>query len=106
MSNSWSWKPFETSSEETNMDIEFLKSEVGKHFPFYDFKFDANTVAFYCRIDDEFLEEKFNSLRKKLKEKEYIPMLRFEKGEHIIYIIKKPMRRVKPIWINIFLLIA
>lgn len=106
MTNSWSWKPFETSQNETDLDIELLKSEVGKHFPFYDMKFNANTAAFYCRIDKELLEEKFDSLRKSLKEKGYIPMLRYEKGEHIIYIIKKPERKEKPIWINIFLLIA
>ena len=106
MPNSWSWKPFETSYTETNLDIELLKSEVGKHFPFYDMKYDVNTAAFFCRIDKELLEEKFDSLRKSLKEKGYIPMLRYEKGEHIIYIIKKPKRKEKPIWINIFLLIA
>lgn len=106
MPNSWSWKPFETSYTETNLDIELLKSEVGKHFPFYDIKYNVNTAAFFCRIDKELLEEKFDSLRKSLKEKGYIPMLRYEKGEHIIYIIKKPKRKEKPIWINIFLLIA
>jgi len=106
MPNSWSWKPFETSYTETNLDIELLKSEVGKHFPFYDMKYNVNTAAFFCRIDKELLEEKFDSLRKSLKEKGYIPMLRYEKGEHIIYIIKKPKRKEKPVWINIFLLIA
>ncbi len=106
MSNTWSWKPFETSQTETDLDIELLKSEVGKHFPFYDMKYDVNTAAFFCRIDKESLEEKFNSLRKSLKEKEYIPMLRYEKGEHIIYIIKKPKRKEKPIWINLTLLVA
>ena len=106
MSNTWSWKPFETSQTDTDLDIELLKSEVGKHFPFYDMRYDANTAAFFCRIDKESLEEKFNSLRKSLKEKGYIPMLRYEKGEHIIYITKKPKRKEKPIWINITLLVA
>ena len=106
MSNTWSWKPFESSQTDTDLDIEFLKSEVGKHFPFYDMRYDANTAAFFCRIDKESLEEKFNSLRKSLKEKGYIPMLRYEKGEHIIYITKKPKRKEKPIWINITLLVA
>jgi membrane-associated protease RseP (regulator of RpoE activity) len=106
MSNSWSWKPFETPQTETNLDIELLKSEIGKHFPFYDMKYDLNTAAFFCRIDKELLEEKFDSLRKSLKEKGYIPMLRYEKGEHVIYVIKKPKRKEKSVWINIFLLIA
>jgi membrane-associated protease RseP (regulator of RpoE activity) len=69
-------------------------------------KYDLNTAAFFCRIDKELLEEKFDSLRKSLKEKGYIPMLRYKKGEHIIYVIKKPKRKERSAWINIFLLIA
>ena len=106
MVDSWSWNPFGTSQNETNPNIELLKNEVGKHFPFYDMKYDLNTAAFFCRIDKELLEEKFDSLRKSLKEKGYIPMLRYEKGEHVIYVIKKPKRKKRSVWINIFLLIA
>ena len=104
MSNSWSWKPFEPS--QTNLDIELLKKEIGVHFPFYDFKFNTETAAFYCRIDKETLEEKFDALRKSLSEKGYIPMLRYDKGEHVIYIVKKPKKKERSIWINISLLIA
>ena len=100
------WTPFEKPNNVTTLDIELLKREVGQHFPFYDLRFDVNTAAFFCRIDEETLEEKFDSLRKTLSEKGYIPMLRYEKGEHIIYIIKKPKRKERPVWINIFLLIA
>ena len=106
MSNTWSWKPFEEKSNETTLDIELLKGEVGKQFPFYDMKYDMNTAAFFCRIENETLEEKFDSLRKSLSEKGYIPMLRYEQGEHIIYIIKKQKRKEKSIWINLILLIA
>ena len=97
---------FDPKTIESNLDIELLKREIGQLFPFYDFRFDAKTAAFYCRIDEVTLEEKFDSLRKSLSEKGYIPMLRYEKGEHIIYVIKKLKRKEKPIWINIFLLIA
>jgi len=101
-----SWNPFGTKNNVTNLDIELLNREVGQRFPFYDMKYNISTAAFFCRIDEETLEEKFNSLRKSLSEKGYIPMLRYEKGEHIIYIIKKSKRKEKSIWINISLLIA
>lgn len=97
---------FETINNVTNLDVELLKREVGQRFPFYDTKYNINTVAFFCRIDEETLEEKFDSLRKSLSEKGYIPMLRYEKGEHIIYVIQKPKIKKKPIWINVVLLIA
>ena len=101
-----SFKPFETKNIESDLDIELLKREIGQHFPFYDLRFDTNTAAFFCRIDETTLEEKFDSLRRSLSEKGYIPMLRYKKGEHIIYVIKKQKRKEKPVWINIFLLIA
>jgi membrane-associated protease RseP (regulator of RpoE activity) len=100
------FNPFETTSTETALDIELLKREVGQYFPFYDMRFDFKTAAFFCRIDEETLEEKFDMLRRSLSDKGYIPMLRYEKGEHIIYVIKKMKKREKPVWINIFLLIA
>jgi Zn-dependent protease len=97
---------FETKSTTSDLDIELLKREIGKYFPFYDLRFDTKTAAFYCRIDEGTLEEKFDLLRRSLAEKGYIPMLRYEKGEHIIYVIKKIKKKEKPVWINIFLLIA
>jgi len=97
---------FENTTAETAFDIELLKREVGQQFPFYDLKYDLKTAAFFCRIDEETLEEKFDILRRSLGEKGYIPMLRYEKGEHIIYVIKKKKKKEKPVWINILLLIA
>ncbi len=100
------WNPFDSSEIKTNLDIELLKQEVGKYFPFYDLRFSLNNAVFFCRIDKETLEEKFDLLRRSLSEKGYIPMLRYEKGEHIIYIIKKPKRKEKPVWVNYALLVA
>lgn len=106
MSNNWTWNPFDNTNNSTDLDIEFLKIEIGRHFPFYDVKYVKDTAAFFCRIDENLLEEKFDSLRKSLSSKGYIPILRYEHGEHIIYITKKLKRKEKPIWINILLLVT
>ena len=106
MSNTFTWNPFDKNSVETNLDIELLKTEVGKHFPIYDMRYTINTAAFFVRIDKETLEEKFDLLRKSLSEKGFIPILKYENGEHIIYIVQKPKRKEKPVWINILLIIA
>jgi membrane-associated protease RseP (regulator of RpoE activity) len=106
MSNTWTWNPFDNTTNTTDLDIELLKTEIGKNFPFYDVKYGKDAVAFFCKIDEKLLEEKFDSLRKSLSEKGYIPILRHEHGEHIIYITKKLKRKEKPIWINILLLVA
>lgn len=100
-----SWNNFEQNPVEPPFDIELLQREVGQRFPFYDMKSNLSTVAFFCRIDEETLDEKFESLRLVLSEKHYIPMIRFEQGEHIIYIIKKSVRKKrKSVWVNIVLL--
>ncbi|MCU0850681.1 MAG: site-2 protease family protein [Candidatus Thermoplasmatota archaeon] len=92
---------------ESPFDLELLQREVGSRFPFYDMKTNINTVAFFCRIDEETLEEKFESLRRTLLEKQYIPMVRNEHGEQIIYVVKKPpSKKPRSVWINIILLIA
>jgi len=100
------WNSYGTTEGVTELDIELLKREVGQRFPFYDLRYDAKTAAFFCRIDEETLEEKFDDLRRSLSEKGYVPMLRYEKGEHIIYVMQKPKRKEKPVWINVFLLVA
>ena len=103
--NSYTWNPFGSPEVNNDFDLEFLKREVGQRFPFYDVRSNPNAVAFFCRVDKEILEEKFDSLRLTLSKKGYIPMLRYERGEHIIYILQKPKRKEKPVWVNYLLLI-
>ena len=56
------WNPFD-QNENTTLDIELLKKEVAQRFPFYDIKYNSKSAAFFCRIDKESLEEKFDDLR-------------------------------------------
>jgi len=104
------WSSFEPIDENekviTNLDIELIKSEIGKKFSFYDFKVQPNVVAFFCRVDPETLDEDFDSLRISLLEKGYIPMIRYEQGEHIIYVVPKPKARIRSKWVNIALFLA
>lgn len=101
------WNNVEQTPVENPFDLELLQRAVGQHFPFYDMKSNFNTVAFFCRIDRETLEEKFESLRISLIEKQYIPMIRYEQGEYIIYVTKRPKgKKPKSVWVNIILLIA
>jgi membrane-associated protease RseP (regulator of RpoE activity) len=70
-------------------------------------KSNINTIAFFCRIDEETFEEKFESLRLSLVEKNYIPMIKYEHGEYILYVVKKPQsKKRKSVWVNLILLVA
>lgn len=100
------WNQPDITYNVSNLDIELLKQEVGKRFPFYDMRTSINAVLFFCRIDENVLDEKFESLRKSLSEKGYIPFLRYKQGEHIIQIILKPKSKRRPVWINLALFIA
>ncbi len=92
---------------EQPFDLELLQREVGQRFPFYDMKSNINTIAFFCRIDEETFEEKFESLRLSLVEKNYIPMINDEHGEYILYVVKKPQsKKRKSVWVNLILLVA
>ena len=101
-----SWNNFDQSNNPFEFDLELLKKEVGKRFPFYDMSQNVNAVAFFCRIDMDSLEANFDSLRRALSKSGYIPMLRYERGEHIIFVVKKQVRKERPVWVNYFLLIA
>jgi membrane-associated protease RseP (regulator of RpoE activity) len=98
---------FNTSWENSkNLDLEFLKHEVGLRFPYYDVKITNNTYIFFCNIDKESLDKNFESLRINLSKKGFVPLLRHVKGNHLLYITKKPKRKEKSVWVNIALLIA
>lgn len=90
----------------TSEDIELVKGEVGKHFPFYDFRTQDIAMVFFCSIDPAALETEFESLRQILSEKGFIPFLRKEHGEYLLYVTKKPQHTEKSVWVNIALLIA
>ena len=100
------WSQNNQQSTATSLNMELLKQEVGKYFPFYDLRFNLNTAAFYCNVDKDSLDKNFDKLRISLSSKGYIPILRYEKGENIVYITKKRKIKKRPIWINIVLLIA
>ena len=87
-------------------DIEFVKGEVGQHFPFYDLRLQDVTIVFFCTIDSTSLESEFEALRKRLSARGFIPFLRNEHGEYLLYVTKKPRQKEKPIWVNLALLIA
>ena len=106
MNNSWSFSVNNTDTINNSFDIEFLKQEIGQRIPFYDMRISANAVLFFVTIDKDKVNSLFDQIRRSLVSNGYIPYLRHEQGEHIIYVMKKPQRKEKSIWINIGLLIA
>jgi membrane-associated protease RseP (regulator of RpoE activity) len=90
---------------EAAKEIEHVKSLVARRFPVYDVKISYDVIEFYCRIDEASLEESFEKLREDMSSEGYVPMISYDKGEHVIVVGKKPPRKYRSIYVNLTMLI-
>ncbi|KAA0007513.1 MAG: site-2 protease family protein [Thermoplasmata archaeon] len=88
--------------------IERIKSEVERYFPFYDSRVEEDGLIFFCNIDrEEDIEYKFALLRENLSRYNFIPLIRKEGGEYILYIFPaKVKKKGTSTVVNLALLIA
>ncbi len=75
-------------------DIEFIRGLVGKHFPIYETRINYDTVSLYCTVDRQRLEKDFDDLRREMRNHNYVPILAYERGDHVIHVLRNPP--VKP----------
>lgn len=85
-------------------EIEHVKSLVARHFPVYDVRVNYDVVEFYCKIDENSLEESFERLREEMIPQGYIPMITYVKGEHVLVVGKKPSARHRSAYVNLAML--
>lgn len=90
---------------EAAKEIEFVKSLVAKHFPVYDVRVNYDVVEFFCRVDNATLEDNFERMREDMAQHGYIPMITYDKGEHIVTVAKKPTLRYRSIYVNVIMLV-
>lgn len=92
---------------EASKEIELIKGLVAKHFPVYDVRVSYDVVQFFCRAEPTTLEESFDRMREEMAGQGYIPMITYEKGEHIVQVARKPQTKYRSVSVNvIFLLIT
>lgn len=91
---------------EASKEIEFIKGLVARHFPVYDVRVTYDVVEFFCRVEPTMLEQSFEDLREEMGKNGYIPMITYDKGEHIITVAKKPTAKYRSSYVNIGLLVA
>lgn len=87
-------------------EVERVRSIVGRFFPIYDVRVRPEAMAFYVQVDEYRLNENFEGLREELKGSQYLPLLRKEGGEHIVYVQRNPERNFRGPVLNFILLIA
>jgi len=86
-------------------EIDELKRKISRFFTVYEIRVGMDAVAFHLRINEQTLEENFELLRNLLRP-DYIPVLSYEGGEHILYVTRKPQVKYKGIRVNFILLIV
>jgi Zn-dependent protease len=89
-----------SQSTDAAEEIEHVKGLVARHFPVYDVRVNHDVVEFYCKIDESILEESFGRLREEMAPQGYIPMVTYDKGEHVIVVGKKPRAKYRSIYVN------
>ncbi len=91
---------------EASKEIEFIKGLVAKRFPVYDVRVTYDVVELFVKTDPDTLEENFDLLREDMAQHNYIPMIVYDKGEHIITVAKKPPTKYRSTNVNIIFLVA
>ncbi len=90
---------------DASKEIEHVKGLVAKYFPVYDVRVSYDVVQFFCRVDETTLEERFESMRTDMTSQGYIPMISYDKGEHVISVVKKPQAQYRSVYLNLAMLI-
>jgi len=91
---------------EASKEIEFIKGLVARHFPVYDVRVTYDVVEFFCKVEPTLLEQNFEDLREEMGKNGYIPMITYDKGEHIITVAKKPTAKYRSSYVNMALLVT
>jgi len=91
---------------EASKEIEFVRSLVAKHFPVYDVRVSYDVVQFFCRVDASTLETTFERMREDMSANGYIPMISYDKGEHIVTVARRPERKYRSVYVNLAFLVA
>lgn len=85
-------------------EIERLKAWVAERFPVYETRITPQSLVLLVHADPATLEGKFDALRRDLWERFYIPQLRYERGEYLIEIVRRPTRQPWGFAVNLILL--
>jgi len=87
-------------------EVDQLRAEVARYFPVYETRITPHSLVLLVHAEPASLEERFDALRQTLWAKFYIPQIRYERGEYLIEIVRRPARTPWGSWTNLALLAA
>ena len=88
------------------LDVAALRARLERRFRVYDVQSDENVVAFFVDRDRATMEREFEELKAELKAEGFVPILKYQGGEHAIYVLRTPPRRHRGWKLNLVLFLA
>jgi len=85
-------------------EVELVRSMVGKYFPIYEVKVTYEAMTMLVSPNQATLGADFESLRKDMKAKGYIPFINYSGGEYALSVIRQPEIKRRGGWANRILL--
>jgi len=82
-----------------------LQALVGRWFRVYEVTVRGEVIALHVQVNATTLEKDFEALRLELRTRSFIPFITKEKGEHLLYLQRKPPPRFWSSKINVILLV-
>ncbi len=85
-------------------ELEKIRSIVTRSFPVYETRVTPRSVLFLVQVDRTTLEGRFDELRQELWAQNYIGQIRFQDGEYLLEVLRRPTSRPWQGLTNIILL--
>jgi Zn-dependent protease len=85
-------------------ELDRIRQIVSSVFPVYDVRVGPQSLLLAVQLDPATLETKFDRLRRELWAAGYVPILRYQMGEHFVEVIPRPKLGTKRQWVNLLLL--
>jgi membrane-associated protease RseP (regulator of RpoE activity) len=83
------WMPPPTAP---GTEIERIRASVAQFFPVYETRVTPQSLVLMVHADPATLPEKFDRLRRSLWDQYYIPQIRYDRGEYVIEVVRRPNR--------------
>lgn len=88
------------------LDLSTVRARLEARFRVYDVQAEENVLAFYVDAPRDRLETEFEALKRELKEIGLVPLLKYQGGEHAIYVLRNPVRTRRGWKLNLALFLA
>ena len=96
--------PWTAPPRDPSTEVARLRAAVARHFPVYETRITPQSLILLVHTDPATLEAQFDQLRQELWGQYYIPQLRYQGGEYLVEVVRRPNRVGWGVVINVILL--